>query len=259
MFSPTLGRFVQPDPIGFDAGDVDLYRAEGNRPTNEVDPSGCDYPPGGWTTEDRRWLYEQERKRVTTVITLGGGSISATVWNNHGGVTEPERAKVPDIVKEAISRITTANHLLVYHWDCIMKILAEKKDKVQIGWVYRALRDNKEYYMKRFQRASDRILNGGEITFYITDQTETNAKNARSYPTLGYVSLRKGFFEELRTDQSVAIRTMAHELGAMFGGQGNLGVDKGSDDPIKVGDVRLWDLIIEYLNQYKDEICACEK
>jgi pimeloyl-ACP methyl ester carboxylesterase len=39
-YSPYLGRWLEQDPIGFDAGDLNLYRVEGNNPTNEVDPSG---------------------------------------------------------------------------------------------------------------------------------------------------------------------------------------------------------------------------
>jgi len=37
---PTLGRWLQPDPIGFAAGDNNFYRDEGNGPTNGLDPAG---------------------------------------------------------------------------------------------------------------------------------------------------------------------------------------------------------------------------
>jgi RHS repeat-associated protein len=39
-YSATLGRFIELDPIGFDAGDNNWYRFVGNRPTGNVDPSG---------------------------------------------------------------------------------------------------------------------------------------------------------------------------------------------------------------------------
>jgi uncharacterized protein RhaS with RHS repeats len=33
-------RFLNPDPSGFGGGDTNLYRYEGNSPTNFVDPMG---------------------------------------------------------------------------------------------------------------------------------------------------------------------------------------------------------------------------
>ena len=44
FYSADLGRFLQPDPIGFDAGDINLYRYVGNNPINEIDPFGL----SGW-------------------------------------------------------------------------------------------------------------------------------------------------------------------------------------------------------------------
>jgi RHS repeat-associated protein len=39
-YSPTLGRFVQRDPIGFAAGDTNIYRSVSDSPENFTDPSG---------------------------------------------------------------------------------------------------------------------------------------------------------------------------------------------------------------------------
>jgi len=44
MFSPMLGRFLQPDPIGFLAGDVNIYRYCGNNASNMKDPFGLNAP-----------------------------------------------------------------------------------------------------------------------------------------------------------------------------------------------------------------------
>ncbi len=44
-YTPNLGRWLQVDPIGLDAGDMNLYRMEGDNPMNATDPSGlleCD-------------------------------------------------------------------------------------------------------------------------------------------------------------------------------------------------------------------------
>ncbi|MCP5101666.1 MAG: hypothetical protein GY943_39495, partial [Chloroflexi bacterium] len=40
IYSPDLGRFLSEDPLGFDAGDYNLYRYVFNNPTNLTDPTG---------------------------------------------------------------------------------------------------------------------------------------------------------------------------------------------------------------------------
>jgi len=39
-YDPQISRFISEDPIGFAAGDVNLYRYCGNSPTNFTDPRG---------------------------------------------------------------------------------------------------------------------------------------------------------------------------------------------------------------------------
>jgi RHS repeat-associated protein len=43
-YDPTVARFISQDPIGFEAGDANLYRYVGNGPTNGIDPSGLQSP-----------------------------------------------------------------------------------------------------------------------------------------------------------------------------------------------------------------------
>jgi RHS repeat-associated protein len=40
VYDPAMGRFLQTDPLGFAAGDLNLYRYVGNDPLNVTDPSG---------------------------------------------------------------------------------------------------------------------------------------------------------------------------------------------------------------------------
>ena len=39
-YQPTLGRFLSEDPLGFSAGDMNIYRYVSNRPTSMIDPTG---------------------------------------------------------------------------------------------------------------------------------------------------------------------------------------------------------------------------
>jgi hypothetical protein len=40
VYDPTIGRWTSTDPLGFEAGDVNLYRYVHNGPTAATDPSG---------------------------------------------------------------------------------------------------------------------------------------------------------------------------------------------------------------------------
>jgi hypothetical protein len=42
MFEPSLGRWIQEDPLGFDGGDVNLNRALNDNPVNVLDPMGTE-------------------------------------------------------------------------------------------------------------------------------------------------------------------------------------------------------------------------
>jgi RHS repeat-associated protein len=41
-YRPSLGRWLQRDPLGFAAGDMNLYRSEHNNPVNRLDPLGLE-------------------------------------------------------------------------------------------------------------------------------------------------------------------------------------------------------------------------
>jgi RHS repeat-associated protein len=51
-YSATLGRFIEMDPIGFDAGDNNWYRFVANGPTGKVDPRGL------WTMDHRPYVVD---------------------------------------------------------------------------------------------------------------------------------------------------------------------------------------------------------
>jgi RHS repeat-associated protein len=59
MYQPELGRFMQPDPKEFGAGDYNLYRYCHNDPVNRMDPTG------------------EYDVKVELVFTLGGAAIGA--------------------------------------------------------------------------------------------------------------------------------------------------------------------------------------
>ncbi|MDR2439144.1 MAG: RHS repeat-associated core domain-containing protein, partial [Planctomycetaceae bacterium] len=56
-YHPVMGRFTTIDPLGYDAGDVNLYRYVNNQPEILKDPMGLDVIWHGdwWYDSDRTW------------------------------------------------------------------------------------------------------------------------------------------------------------------------------------------------------------
>src|SRR5438046_4435459 len=58
-YDVTTGRWISQDPLGFDAGDSNLYRYVTNDPTTHSDPSGQEVL-GGWSAihDLQTWLKD---------------------------------------------------------------------------------------------------------------------------------------------------------------------------------------------------------
>jgi RHS repeat-associated protein len=81
-YDAGVGRFISQDPIGFAAGDANLYRYVGNSPTNFTDPSGLDWVSSLDSTLSRNRidLYGA----VNTLDQAAGGFASGAT----GGLTD---------------------------------------------------------------------------------------------------------------------------------------------------------------------------
>src|SRR5262245_52624593 len=84
MYDTHVGRFIQLDPEGFQAGDLNLYRYVDNAPTKASDPSGREpFVPvnmvGGPSEAEARWRSERVRRRGNVGIVFSGGEIKATL------------------------------------------------------------------------------------------------------------------------------------------------------------------------------------
>ena len=84
VYSSSLGRFLQTDPIRFEAGDINIYRYVGNGPVNGTDPMGlcpnaASVPPG----------YAAVQTGTAGLDTDGAGHAAATVPGNKPDPHDP--------------------------------------------------------------------------------------------------------------------------------------------------------------------------
>lgn len=119
MYDPILGRWLEQDPIGFDAGDMNLYRFVGNDPTNTVDPSGLQ-------VQKRPPSYQPTRKQLVEDYLKKGKPTDVTIPKSGDGTDgfgfQLEGYKIKNIV---IDRIDTSG------LPVLIRPLVPNKDKIK--------------------------------------------------------------------------------------------------------------------------------
>jgi RHS repeat-associated protein len=91
FMSPALGRFIQPDPIGFKGDASNLYRYCGNDWANRTDPTGLAQEP--WvpnTYVDPAKLLQQAQKQLARLV----AQYNARLWNYGASVLGPLKNQI---------------------------------------------------------------------------------------------------------------------------------------------------------------------
>jgi RHS repeat-associated protein len=86
-YDPQVGRFISVDPMGFEAGDTNLYRYVGNSSTLATDPSGMWSLEEAWNSAQQTWnngvrTLQQGLNNTGQAIVNGSVSFRNTVTSN---------------------------------------------------------------------------------------------------------------------------------------------------------------------------------
>jgi uncharacterized protein RhaS with RHS repeats len=95
MLDPSVGRWLEQDPLGFEAGDDNLYRYVGNSPTDATDPSGLAKKDDEKMVEVKN-LREITRNEVVfqvSALIYSDGSLTIKVKEAPG--LTPHKARFP--------------------------------------------------------------------------------------------------------------------------------------------------------------------
>jgi RHS repeat-associated protein len=126
LYQPELGRFLQPDPQEFSAGDYNLYRYCHNDPVNSSDPMGSTLTSTGGGDWD--WfngqvaadmLREQQQLQSASSSRIGSGAaggVMSTAYVTYGGKWSEEDVKAfnEEFAKEWADPATRANWIQAY-------------------------------------------------------------------------------------------------------------------------------------------------
>ena len=99
MYDPTLGRWLSQDPLGFSAGDADLYRFVGNDPTGWTDPTGTE---SAMSPEMQRELAHL----------LGGNQTFGSMWRSLKQAFRPPPPTPPP--REEINDLKENSNLIIH-------------------------------------------------------------------------------------------------------------------------------------------------
>jgi RHS repeat-associated protein len=106
-YDPASGRFVSRDPIGFAAGDTNIYRYVGNEPTDFSDPSGLLEPPSAGD------LWEYLKNPRLPFDLPSGGELWAYLKNPPKDTKKPP-VEIPDSIMMILMMISPESTNNIY-------------------------------------------------------------------------------------------------------------------------------------------------
>jgi len=109
--SHSLGRWISQDPIGFEAGDANLYRYVGNGPGNNTDPTGLEewplWHPNRYLVVVRDYLFGHYGDAYTNDVEGNKNRLRNTEFLGEGRLTAGGNLNVSEGTTAAMEELAT--------------------------------------------------------------------------------------------------------------------------------------------------------
>jgi RHS repeat-associated protein len=119
-YDPMTGRFMSRDPIGFSAGDVNLYRYINNSPTNLIDPIGLF--GAGLNAGGEYYGHSDFYGNGLFWYNAEDVDPNTSPWNYSGGGTARHFRNITDIERDIIDAIEIGDK------NCMQRLLHQGQD-----------------------------------------------------------------------------------------------------------------------------------
>jgi RHS repeat-associated protein len=214
-YSPTLGRWIEEDPLNLLAGDRNLYRAFSDNPPTDLDSSGQAAEKG------------PNVDFINPSFGIGQGIPVLSRWTGN------EMDMVQKATTNACNCIAKALDLVENHWDQIRKFWPRG------GPNFNVLFTNRAQYKQMLQKVN-KGCNSAKIQFcQPCFSPKCKEEDTVAYaPKGGPINLCPVFWDK-KTDK---VGTIIHEFGRVF-----LWDELPDDGNFKVTDIRVWDSLVDKL------------
>jgi len=247
MFDPMVGRWLEEDPIGFEAGDDNLYRYVGNDATNATDPSGLREIP--------TYLYPQPSMSFSEKV-----QIASSYWEAKVEISGPasKRDKIQVVQRDvflAAEDVYDAWKILADYWPEAQEYYSNNKDAFATAArknIALLMDDNtgkaRAFYQSKFREIIDYLHNPKTvlpISLLLTPAWKNPDGPAQTdttgiWPCLMIrtgISLNPRYFTD---PEAIRRTTMFHEFGRYIPNEGIYG---GTTNRIETS-ITDWDFVI---------------
>jgi uncharacterized protein RhaS with RHS repeats len=258
MYDPGTGRWLSQDPLGFEAGDVNLYRYVKNRPTNASDPSGLDGIGDGIANS----IMRNELRRMQQIqMQIGDDYRARIVFDHNTQMTDNERQRVRRAFSNAAERIRLALLMLDDNWEETTRlyrfttVFDDDGNGRQIESMrWRQINDNRQLLLDRLRQVYQALRTSSTQIFFSNRSQETHVADNNSMYTALVTDLNGNEYRQVRARSTFwrlnagGVNSQAywttHELARYF-----LWLDDDVNLVNRQG-VQQWDQGIETLNDW---------